>query len=172
MYKLRLLPAVSSIDKSYPRNLRSDTVYIDWSRKICWCFIADWKNCIGYFEKEFDNFRKKISGIFWKFLLSCENHFLKKILKIIFTVLWSLSVSFRTAPGVFILSLIPGSLAHQDGRLMKDDRILEINGNDLTFGTQEEAADIIQVSQITNIYLIPLLSSSKLISVRFGFSDK
>lgn len=40
---------------------------------------------------------------------------------------------------------IPGSLAACDGRLKPDDRVLEINGQDVMYGTQEQAARIIQV---------------------------
>ncbi|KAM3182716.1 hypothetical protein ACTXT7_011764 [Hymenolepis weldensis] len=47
-------------------------------------------------------------------------------------------------PGVYILGLVPDSEADLDGRLNKDDRILEINGVDLREGTQEEAANIIR----------------------------
>lgn len=38
---------------------------------------------------------------------------------------------------------IPGSLAACDGRLKMDDRVLEINGQDVSYGTQEQAASII-----------------------------
>ncbi|XP_074659859.1 ligand of Numb protein X 2-like isoform X1 [Tubulanus polymorphus] len=55
-------------------------------------------------------------------------------------------VGKKNGPGVYILSLIPGGLASSDGRLIKDDRILEINGQDVTYGTQELAAQIIQSS--------------------------
>lgn len=44
------------------------------------------------------------------------------------------------------MGLVPDSEADLDGRLNKDDRILEINGVDLREGTQEEAANIIRVS--------------------------
>ena len=44
------------------------------------------------------------------------------------------------------MGLVPDSEADLDGRLYKDDRILEINGVDLKEGTQEEAANIIRVS--------------------------
>lgn len=47
---------------------------------------------------------------------------------------------------MYILGLVPDSEADLDGRLYKDDRILEINGVDLREGTQEEAANIIRVS--------------------------
>ncbi|XP_059172082.1 E3 ubiquitin-protein ligase LNX-like [Physella acuta] len=56
-------------------------------------------------------------------------------------------VGKRNGPGVYILTLIPGSLASCDGRLKMDDRVLEINGQDVSYGTQEQAASIIVASQ-------------------------
>ncbi|CAH1785422.1 unnamed protein product, partial [Owenia fusiformis] len=55
-------------------------------------------------------------------------------------------VGKRHSPGLYIMDVIPESLAAQDNRLKRDDRILEINCQDLTFGTQEQAANIIQAS--------------------------
>lgn len=52
----------------------------------------------------------------------------------------------RHLPGLYVLELVPGCEAHLDGRLKKDDQILEINGIDLSDGTQEQAAHIINVS--------------------------
>ncbi|KAH9519139.1 Ligand of Numb protein X 2 [Bulinus truncatus] len=52
-------------------------------------------------------------------------------------------VGKRNGPGVYILTLIPGSLAACDGRLKMDDRVLEINGQDVSYGTQEQSASII-----------------------------
>ncbi|XP_025064880.1 ligand of Numb protein X 2 isoform X2 [Alligator sinensis] len=49
-------------------------------------------------------------------------------------------------PGVFILDLLEGGLAAQDGRLCSNDRVLAINGHDLKHGTPELAAQIIQAS--------------------------
>ncbi|XP_030056195.1 ligand of Numb protein X 2 [Microcaecilia unicolor] len=49
-------------------------------------------------------------------------------------------------PGVFILDLLEGGLAAQDGRLCSNDRVLSINGHDLKHGTPELAAQIIQAS--------------------------
>ncbi|XP_054362261.1 ligand of Numb protein X 2 isoform X2 [Mirounga angustirostris] len=46
--------------------------------------------------------------------------------------------------GVFILDLLEGGLAAQDGRLSSNDRVLAINGHDLKHGTPELAAQIIQ----------------------------
>ncbi|RMC07259.1 hypothetical protein DUI87_16716 [Hirundo rustica rustica] len=47
-------------------------------------------------------------------------------------------------PGVFILDLLEGGLAAQDGRLCSNDRVLAINGHDLKHGTPELAAQVIQ----------------------------
>ncbi|XP_060078546.1 E3 ubiquitin-protein ligase LNX-like [Ylistrum balloti] len=55
-------------------------------------------------------------------------------------------VGKRSGPGVYILSLVPESLAALDERLRPDDRVLEINGIDVSYGTQEQAAHIIQTS--------------------------
>uniref|UniRef100_M3Y396 Ligand of numb-protein X 2 n=1 Tax=Mustela putorius furo TaxID=9669 RepID=M3Y396_MUSPF len=54
-------------------------------------------------------------------------------------------------PGVFILDLLEGGLAAQDGRLSSNDRVLAINGHDLKHGTPELAAQIIQDSE-NNMY--------------------
>ncbi|KAH9284188.1 Ligand of Numb protein X 2 [Echinococcus granulosus] len=56
-------------------------------------------------------------------------------------------VGKKNLPGVYILGLVPDSEADLDGRLYKDDRILEINGVDLREGTQEEAANIIRTAE-------------------------
>ncbi|XP_076451152.1 ligand of Numb protein X 2-like [Babylonia areolata] len=55
-------------------------------------------------------------------------------------------VGKRNGPGVYILTLIPGSLAACDGRLKPDDRVLEINNTDVMYGSQDQAAHIIQTS--------------------------
>lgn len=47
---------------------------------------------------------------------------------------------------------IPNSLAALDGRLHPDDRVLEINGVDVVYSTQEHAAYVIQVSFQGNGY--------------------
>ncbi|XP_048349285.1 ligand of Numb protein X 2 isoform X3 [Sphaerodactylus townsendi] len=49
-------------------------------------------------------------------------------------------------PGVFVLDLLEGGLAAQDGRLCSNDKVLAINGHDLKHGTPELAAQIIQAS--------------------------
>lgn len=55
-------------------------------------------------------------------------------------------VGKRNGPGVYILNLISQSLAAIDGRLKPDDQVLEINGQDVTYGSQEQAAYYIQKS--------------------------
>ncbi|PAA46739.1 hypothetical protein BOX15_Mlig001666g1 [Macrostomum lignano] len=53
-------------------------------------------------------------------------------------------VGKKSFPGLYVLGLVEGGLAQLDGRLRRDDRILEINGVDIRGGTQAEAAEIIQ----------------------------
>lgn len=55
-------------------------------------------------------------------------------------------VGKRHGTGVYILNLVPNSLAALDGRLQADDRVLEINSVDVSYSTQEHAASIIQSS--------------------------
>lgn len=52
-------------------------------------------------------------------------------------------VGKKHVPGLYILELVSGCEADLDGRMKKDDQILEINGIDLANGTQEQAAQII-----------------------------
>ncbi|XP_060573716.1 ligand of Numb protein X 2-like isoform X2 [Ruditapes philippinarum] len=56
-------------------------------------------------------------------------------------------VGKRHGTGVYILNLVPNGLAAIDGRLRPDDRVLEINGQDLSYSSQEQAATVIQSSQ-------------------------
>lgn len=63
-------------------------------------------------------------------------------------------VGKRCEPGIYILEVIEGGLAWHDQTLRADDRILEINGHDLRTGTQEEAADLIQISPFRVEFLI------------------
>ncbi|KAA3673046.1 ligand of Numb protein X 1/2 [Paragonimus westermani] len=51
----------------------------------------------------------------------------------------------RNCLGLYILGLVQDGQAHLDGRLRKDDRILEINAVNLSNGTQEQAAQLIAV---------------------------
>ena len=53
---------------------------------------------------------------------------------------------------------ISGGVACADSRLKKDDRILEINSQELLYGTQEQAAAIIQVTSDNtgHYYINPL----------------
>ncbi|TGZ62103.1 hypothetical protein CRM22_007621 [Opisthorchis felineus] len=55
-------------------------------------------------------------------------------------------VGKKHLPGLYVLDLVPGCEADCDGRLQKDDQILEINGIDLSNGTQEQAAHIINTA--------------------------
>ncbi|KAF8566573.1 hypothetical protein P879_06926, partial [Paragonimus westermani] len=55
-------------------------------------------------------------------------------------------VGKKHLPGLYVLDLVPGCEAQLDGRLQKDDQILEINGIDLSDGTQEQAAHIINTA--------------------------
>ncbi|KAL4225196.1 PDZ domain binding [Mactra antiquata] len=55
-------------------------------------------------------------------------------------------VGKRHGPGVYILNLVPQGLALLDGRLHPDDRLLEINGIDVSYSNQDDAAQIIQSS--------------------------
>ncbi|KAL3842316.1 hypothetical protein ACJMK2_020346 [Sinanodonta woodiana] len=55
-------------------------------------------------------------------------------------------VGKRNGAGVYLLNLVPNGLACLDGRLRPDDRLLEINGMDVAYGTQEQAARLIQSS--------------------------
>uniref|UniRef100_A0A3Q0RMM4 Ligand of numb-protein X 2b n=1 Tax=Amphilophus citrinellus TaxID=61819 RepID=A0A3Q0RMM4_AMPCI len=50
--------------------------------------------------------------------------------------------------GVFILDLLSGGLAAEDGKLRNNDKVLAINGHDLRHGTPESAAQIIQASEM------------------------
>uniref|UniRef100_A0A1I8IPH9 PDZ domain-containing protein n=1 Tax=Macrostomum lignano TaxID=282301 RepID=A0A1I8IPH9_9PLAT len=59
-----------------------------------------------------------------------------------------------TCPGLFILGLVVGGLAEIDGRLRRDDRILEINDQDIRNGTQAEAAAIIQAAEDKVTFLV------------------
>lgn len=55
--------------------------------------------------------------------------------------------------GLFVAGLVADSLAVIDGRLKKDDRVIEINGIDMAGGTKERAAQLIQ-SASTSVELV------------------
>lgn len=63
-------------------------------------------------------------------------------------------------PGVFILDLLPGGLAAQDGKLRNNDKVLGINGQDLRHGTPESAATIIQASEMRVNFVVMRLPDS------------
>uniref|UniRef100_A0A8B9PYC0 Ligand of Numb protein X 2 n=1 Tax=Apteryx owenii TaxID=8824 RepID=A0A8B9PYC0_APTOW len=70
-------------------------------------------------------------------------------------------------PGVFILDLLEGGLAAQDGRLCSNDRVLAINGHDLKHGTPELAAQVIQASgERVNLILSRPLKSQMVSIIR------
>ncbi|KAJ1114000.1 hypothetical protein NDU88_002240 [Pleurodeles waltl] len=70
-------------------------------------------------------------------------------------------------PGVFILDLLEGGLAAQDGRFSSNDRVLAINGHDLKHGTPEIAAQIIQVSgDVVNFTLSRPLNQQTITIIR------
>ncbi|CAF0997545.1 unnamed protein product [Brachionus calyciflorus] len=57
--------------------------------------------------------------------------------------------------GIFILHVVKNSLAYHDGKIKVNDRILEINGQNLKYSTKEEAHRIISDSQ----YVVSMLVS-------------
>ncbi|XP_078246134.1 ligand of Numb protein X 2 isoform X2 [Pogona vitticeps] len=68
-------------------------------------------------------------------------------------------------PGVFILDLLEGGLAAQDGRLCSNDKVLAINGHDLKHGTPELAAQIIQASGERVSLAISRPAKSQMVSI-------
>uniref|UniRef100_UPI00398F47F2 ligand of Numb protein X 2a n=1 Tax=Pristiophorus japonicus TaxID=55135 RepID=UPI00398F47F2 len=67
--------------------------------------------------------------------------------------------------GIFILDLLEGGLAAQDGRLCSNDRVLAINGHDLKQGTPELAAQIIQASGERVHFIICRMAEQQLSNV-------
>ncbi|KAF5405036.1 E3 ubiquitin-protein ligase LNX [Paragonimus heterotremus] len=63
-------------------------------------------------------------------------------------------VGKKHLPGLYVLDLVPGCEAQLDGRLQKDDQILEINGIDLSSGTQEQAAHIINTAADSVTFMV------------------
>ncbi|XP_054277487.1 multiple PDZ domain protein-like isoform X4 [Macrosteles quadrilineatus] len=55
-------------------------------------------------------------------------------------------VGRKNGPGIFISDVVQGSTAGTDGRLMKGDQILSVNGQDLKNSTQEEAAAVLKTA--------------------------
>jgi multiple PDZ domain protein len=55
-------------------------------------------------------------------------------------------VGRKNGPGVFISEVVEGGVAATDGRLMKDDHILAVNGEDLKTATQEQGAAVLKNS--------------------------
>ena len=56
-------------------------------------------------------------------------------------------VGKKSGPGVYISEVVKGGAADSDGRLVKGDQILFVNGHDLTNSSQEEAAPILKMAQ-------------------------
>lgn len=50
----------------------------------------------------------------------------------------------RTEPGIFVMEVLEGSVAAQDGRLHSHDRILAINGTDVRYARLDQASRLIQ----------------------------
>uniref|UniRef100_A0A6A7FP33 Ligand of Numb protein X 2-like n=2 Tax=Hirondellea gigas TaxID=1518452 RepID=A0A6A7FP33_9CRUS len=57
-------------------------------------------------------------------------------------------------PGIFILEILNGSVAYNDGRLKPHDRILAINGNDVRYARLDVASRLIQRSGTTSVSLV------------------
>lgn len=53
----------------------------------------------------------------------------------------------RTEPGIFVMEVLEGSVAAQDGRLKPHDRILAINGADVRYARLDHASTLIQESR-------------------------
>ncbi|XP_063876985.1 ligand of Numb protein X 2-like isoform X2 [Scylla paramamosain] len=53
----------------------------------------------------------------------------------------------RTEPGIFVMEVLEGSVAAQDGRLHPHDRILAINGADVRYARLDHASTLIHESQ-------------------------
>ncbi|XP_026688815.1 inaD-like protein, partial [Diaphorina citri] len=55
-------------------------------------------------------------------------------------------VGRKQGPGVFISDLVPGGIAATDGRLLKGDQIMSVDGTDVRDKSQEEVATIMKVT--------------------------
>ncbi|XP_039276607.1 multiple PDZ domain protein isoform X4 [Nilaparvata lugens] len=55
-------------------------------------------------------------------------------------------VGRKNGPGIFISDVVQGGAAGTDGRLMKGDQILAVNGQDLKAANQEEAAAVLKTT--------------------------
>ena len=49
---------------------------------------------------------------------------------------------------MYVSDLIDGGLAQKDGRIVKGDHILVINGNDVKFAHQETVASLLKVGSL------------------------
>lgn len=52
----------------------------------------------------------------------------------------------RSGNGVFISDIVKGGAADLDGRLIRGDQILSVNGEDMRRASQEAVATILKVS--------------------------
>lgn len=52
----------------------------------------------------------------------------------------------RSGSGVFISDIVKGGAADLDGRLIRGDQILSVNGEDVRQASQETVATILKVS--------------------------
>jgi InaD-like protein len=52
----------------------------------------------------------------------------------------------RSGSGVFISDIVKGGAADLDGRLIRGDQILSVNGEDMRHASQETVATILKVS--------------------------
>ncbi|XP_056414044.1 E3 ubiquitin-protein ligase LNX isoform X2 [Hyla sarda] len=59
----------------------------------------------------------------------------------------------RDEPGIYIFNLLEGGVAARDGYLQENDRVLTINGHDVRNGTPEIAAQLIQNTNRTVLYV-------------------
>lgn len=55
-------------------------------------------------------------------------------------------VGRKNGNGIFISDIVAGGAANTDGRLMKGDQILSVNGQDLKNASQEEAAGVLKLT--------------------------
>ncbi|XP_029463542.1 ligand of Numb protein X 2-like [Rhinatrema bivittatum] len=67
--------------------------------------------------------------------------------------------------GIFVLDLLDGGLAAQDGKLRCNDKVLSINGQDVRQGTPETAAHIIQSSEARVNFVVMRQAEAQLMEV-------
>lgn len=82
----------------------------------------------------------------------------------------------RSEPGIFIVEIVPRSIADRDNRLRVQDRILCVNGEDLRYARIEHASSLIQQSRdFVNLVILRSDSASPRHSLSqdslFGLED-